>query len=218
MSISEELRNTPELTWSHAGGPGESAGMVWYGMDEATEEDVQEIRDFLNNQEAAIDELSVCGRHAREWNSNGYDSVGERNPNGGEGSAVYEQQKVGMDNVQFAKEPIWFYTADGDLIKDIPPNAGAYHQKHISDGYYDNIAGPEPDSPSHRWLKYLIAVSVLLLSGCGVTYYKSAEVCDGTESSLIGITFQRSEQCMAANLSDGDTGVPTPPIVVPVED
>jgi hypothetical protein len=65
-------------------------------------------------------------------------------------------------------------------------------------------------------MKYLIAVSVLLLSGCGVTYYKSAEVCDGTETSFIGITFQRSEQCMGANLSDGDTGVPRPP--VPVED
>jgi hypothetical protein len=67
-------------------------------------------------------------------------------------------------------------------------------------------------------MRLMIFVCVLLMSGCGVTYYKSAEVCDGTETSFIGITFQRSEQCVAANISDGDTGVPTPPIVIPVED
>ena len=66
-------------------------------------------------------------------------------------------------------------------------------------------------------MRLMIFACVLLMSGCGVTAYRSVEVCDGTETSFIGITFQRSEQCVAASLSDGDTGIPTPPVVIPQE-
>ena len=156
MSDFEELTNTPSLTWSHAGGPGESAGMCWYGVDPATPEDIQEIRDFLNQPDAAIDQMSLCGRYDRNWNTNGYSSVGEANPNGGEGSHTYETQKCGRGvNVWFAKEDIWYYTDESktEMVKGIPPeNAGAYYRQNMGDGYYDNVAGPEPDSPADKSL------------------------------------------------------------------
>lgn len=151
MSTAQELNNDPGLTWSHPGGPGESAGMVWYGLDQCTPEDIKEIKEFIGSPDTAIDKLSLPGRYHPDWNSVGYASVGERNPNGGLGSVTYEQQKTGTDNVRFAKEPIWYYTADGDLIKDIPPEAGAYYKRDMGDGYYDNVEGPEPDSPADKW-------------------------------------------------------------------
>jgi hypothetical protein len=147
-----DLSNTPSLTWSHAGGPGESAGMVWYGLPPATEDDVAEIKAFLNRPDAAIDQMSLVGRYDKTWNSEGFASVDERNPNGGEGSHTYETQKCGGgDNVWFAKDKIWYYTDESKtvMLKGIPvENAGAYYQQHMSDGYVDNVAGPEPGSPA----------------------------------------------------------------------
>lgn len=67
-------------------------------------------------------------------------------------------------------------------------------------------------------MKYLIAVLAVTLAGCGSTAYRTAELCDGIQSSFIGIPVNRNEQCTVFHLEDSDTSVPTPTVVIPVEE
>ena len=140
---------------------GSAGGMVWYGEQKATMDDVLELYSFLSVphvqggftvpgtpvEHISIDPLSVCGRYDKDWNSMSYAMKGERNPSGGAGSVSYETQHVGA-GVEFAKEPIWCYI-DGQLVKEVPPNCGAHH---YSDEHGTNQEGPAPGSEAESLL------------------------------------------------------------------
>jgi len=145
---SESNLNKSHLTWSYPGGPGDGDGMVWYGLERATLDDIQEIKDFRESDDTGIDKMSLCGRYDRNWNSASYASMDMRNPNGGLGSVTYEHQHINHDQVQFAKEPRWHYNADGEFVKEVPADCGAYHRVDLGEGYYDYYSGPEPESPA----------------------------------------------------------------------
>ena len=135
-----------------------NGGMVWFGYEQCTTKDQQDWVDFLNTDggNRTIDDVkwdydSFVGRFHKDWTSLHYThSTGGSKP-GGLGSHTYETQHVGA-GVQFAKAPIWHYTAEGALVKELPENAGAYHSVDVGGGYSDNHAGPAPDSPAAEYL------------------------------------------------------------------
>ena len=152
-----------DLMWSYPSpaSDGTTEGFVWFGYEAATKEDQQAWCDFLNNEKAgggdhtientAWDEASMVGRYHPDWTSNFYSKASGGDKPGGLGSHTYETQHVGA-GVQFAKAPIWHYTAEGEFVKEIPADAGAYHPVDVGGGYSDNHAGPAPDSDAAVYL------------------------------------------------------------------
>lgn len=131
--------------WSYPAG--KDGGMVWIGKEPATMSDYEALKQGLGDN-VQVDMRSIVGLYNIRWTS----AWNQQNPNaipmGGEGSVAYELKLVGEvgNGVQFTKDPIWYYDSDGNLVKGIPPECGAYHQKYVGDGYYDNFEGPEPGS------------------------------------------------------------------------
>lgn len=153
----------PDIPWSHPSpwyNPSskkyEHDGMVFYGLDKATQEDLDTLNDYLSGTRPGsvnlewkdVDHRALVGRYHAKWSNYWYDNDPNVEPHqkpGGLGSDTYERQLVGY-GVEFAKEPIWHYDAEGNFIKAIPANMGAYHKYNWPDGYSDLIAGPEPES------------------------------------------------------------------------
>jgi hypothetical protein len=146
----------PSPTYNPETGQYESNGWVFFGLEPVTEEDIQALVDLINPEGLldfmySTDEASLVGRHHRDWSSNFYATVEPHQRPGGLGSPTYERQLVGA-GVQFAKEPIWHYNTDGQFVKEIPADMGAYHTYIWPDGYSDNIAGPEKGSEAETLL------------------------------------------------------------------
>ena len=152
-----------ELMWSNPSpvyidGEYVTGGMVWFGYEECTKEDQQDWVDFVNSGKGSMtiddfewDYASFVGRYHPDWTSHHYSNTSGGDKPGGLGSFTYETQHVGA-GVQFAKAPIWHYTAEGEYVKEFPADAGAYHSVDVGGGYSDNHAGPAPDSDAAAYL------------------------------------------------------------------
>ena len=130
----------------HVGGQAVYGKGIWVERLPAKIENIQAIGGF-----DSCDLRSIGGLWSARW-STLYDDYYEVDPSyksGGLGSAVYQTQKVG-DGVKFTKTSIW-YELDGDYIKGIPPNLGAYHTASTNGETY-NSAGPMPGSPAAQLL------------------------------------------------------------------
>lgn len=128
-------------------------GWVFIGTYPMTAEDVQDLYDFMQSSffpldspdDLVIDQLSVVGTYDANYTSYYYYNTGKQPP-GGKGSTVYENQHVGS-GVKFAKEPIYYTDADTNEFQyGMPPDSGAYYE-----GIRSAISGPKPSSEAeHR--------------------------------------------------------------------
>lgn len=55
-------------------------------------------------------------------------------------------------------------------------------------------------------MKTLILLAVTaVLAGCMTSNYRAAELCDGTELTILTVPIWRQEECVNVNHSDGET-------------
>ena len=141
---------TPPEGWatSRKGG----APYEWVGDAPATMEDIARLRRW--KADATIDLLTLDGTFNANWTSQYWagakdSSTYYRDCPGGRGSIHYEYQLVGgeYNGVTFAKEEIWCYNADEELVKEIPGDAGEYHTIDQT-----NYVGPEKGSKAEEVL------------------------------------------------------------------
>ena len=130
-----------------------SGGIVWRMKTPATGRDIAALK-LSEGDGVTIDQGTLMGFYKPFYSAYGYRVQGKQDPAGGYGSENYEQQLIGENNngVEFATDPIWYYTSDGEYVKGIPPNLGAFHKKHVGDNYYNLIEGPEPGSVADQML------------------------------------------------------------------
>ena len=152
--MSDDLTNNPDIPWSYPSpaSDGTTDGFVFMGDNRVTIEDFQKLEVYLERDDFdrdSVDGLSLCGLLHRDWNSNFYSKASGGNKPGGLGSEKYETQYVG-DGVKFNKEPIWFNTAAGELVKEIPEQG--YHTTYSDSGDADSYEGPEPGSEADSLL------------------------------------------------------------------
>lgn len=134
----------------------ESDGMVWFGFEPPTDDDYLDLYHYMTSAPEStwtladfydnvhFDVYSLVGRWHPLWNSNWNRNKSNlpATSSGGLESDVYQRQRVGS-GVKFAKEPVWHYNPEGNLVKEVPDNCGAYH--YDSDREV-NVAGPQPGS------------------------------------------------------------------------
>ena len=155
---------TPPSGWATSMKGG--APYEWVGDDEVTLEDINRLKDWTpptdvatgSKPETSIDLLTISGTLDPDWTSQYWfgrnegdnpDETYYRDCPGGKGSIHYEYQHVGgeYNGVTFAKEEIWCYNADEELVKEIPGDAGEYHTIDQT-----NYVGPEPGSKAEAVL------------------------------------------------------------------
>ena len=143
----------------------EHDGMVWLGKWPVGPAGIWALYDYMTSAPGStwespidmfkagvhLDRLSLVGTYHPDWNSHYSNSLDPDKRNGGKGSKSYKMQRIAK-GVKFAVEPIWHYTPDGDLVKEIPPNLGAYHSIDMGDGYFNQYVGPEPGSKAEEQL------------------------------------------------------------------
>jgi hypothetical protein len=142
-------KEAQSMQWG-VGADRDDRGWMFYGEQEVTEQNWENLEAYTrtDRSDLEIDEPTLVGTLNRDWSS-WYKENGGSNA-GGEGSKVYESQKVGVD-VSFAEGSIWYRNTDGEYVKDTPPNLGAYHK--WTDGMStENREGPKPGSESEAYL------------------------------------------------------------------
>jgi hypothetical protein len=125
---------------------------MFYGNLPVTEADWAQLEGYTrtDRDDLPIDQPTLVGRWDYDWSS-WYDEQDPDDPFGGVGSPVYESQLVGVD-VSFTDKAMWYRTVDGEYVKGIPPNLGAYH--NWSDGMStENREGPKPGTASAEYLE-----------------------------------------------------------------
>ena len=146
---------TPPEGWATSMKGG--APYEWVGDEKVTMEDIDRLYGWtppvdpvtgVTQHPIAVDLLTIKGTLDPDWTSQYWITAKDketyyRDCPGGKGSIHYEYQHVGgeYNGVTFAKEEIWCYNADEELVKDIPGDAGEYHTIDQT-----NYVGPEPDS------------------------------------------------------------------------
>lgn len=138
---------SPDSHWSWPANSG--SGFVWFGKYAAKPSDYDALNKMMG-YEAPVQEQSVVGRYHPDWNSAWYVTVEPHRRPGGKGSRPYEAQWCG-DGVRFIKERIWHFNDEGNMVKEVPANCGAYHRVYDGDGYL-NYAGPTPGSEADTLL------------------------------------------------------------------
>ena len=132
----------------------EHRGMIFMGYEKVTQKQLDQLVKDLGA--SSIDEIQIdpgtpMGRwhpdYCSYWES--FNSPSSRM--GGLGSQTYEHQKV-KRGVEFAKEPGWYTSLDGELLKGIPGNAGERHMHYVGQDTYDWYEGPEPGSDAEKFL------------------------------------------------------------------
>ena len=138
--------------WSHPSpvyinGEYVTGGMVWMGKELVTLDDIQLLKKEMGDN-VKVDRGSLVGLYHWAWTSL-FTRYSSGQPAGGVGSEPYELQHVGEgQGAQFTKEPIWYTTCSGELVKGVPPEAGCYHMVSVGGGYMDAVEGPEEGSPA----------------------------------------------------------------------
>lgn len=129
-------------------------GWVFMGLEQPTDEEYQNLYDYMQTNDVTVDEFSLKGRWdpwwtAKIWLAN--ETSTEKM--GGLGSHTYETQKIGQ-GVQFMAEdkgPIWHINPDGERVYsnlDYDRTGRAYH----IDDWQQSVAGPEPGSEAEQLL------------------------------------------------------------------
>ena len=156
---------TPPSGWatSRKGG----APYEWVGDEKVTMDDIDRLYGWtpptdpvtgIVQHPLGIDLLTIKGTLDPDWTSQYWrgrdegdnpDETYYRDCPGGKGSIHYEYQNVGgeYNGVTFAKEEIWCYNADEEMVKEIPGDAGEYHTIDQT-----NYVGPEPGSKAEEVL------------------------------------------------------------------
>ncbi len=123
-------------------------GMVWVGLQQATEGDIEALKEATGGI-ADVDEASLVGRYHPDWSSNASLEKPRNARMGGLGSETYQLQKVG-EGVRFSDEPMWLRRG-GEMVYDSPID-GAYHVAKVGVTYTENRDGPEPGSEADVYL------------------------------------------------------------------
>lgn len=128
-------------------------GFIFMGLEPMTDEQLQDLIEFVGDTGVKVDPLSLPGRWDREWNAQIWlrgESTSDKP--GGLGSHTYEVQKVG-EGVEFRddREAIFHVAPDGNYVYgvlDYDRTGTAFHRNE----YHTTVAGPKPGSAAEELL------------------------------------------------------------------